>query len=263
MTRTLTLVSMVSTAVLAGQNGSPIAKLTETVGNLLQSMEEEQSLDTQNYKEFFGWCQDTFKERKEGNAQYEAIEAELRAKVKVTEAVNRQLRDEVQQLQAEINEAGTAIKQGSGLRDSEHDDYLREQKGSAGVVEVLNKATQALTSNANRATLLQVAGGIKEIAQKSGMLNAVQRETLEQFTQATLGASSTDAIQNTGEVLSILKDLSSTFEGSIAKAQEQERAALQQYDNLIGLKKNSLLQLQTSMDTKDALLAESEQRIAR
>ncbi len=65
------------------------------------------------------------------------------------------------------------------------------------------------------------------------------------------------------QVTQILSDLTRTFEGSIATAQEQERKALEQYDGLIRLKKTSLLQLQTSKDTKDALLAESEQQIAQ
>lgn len=115
---------------LAAAGSAPVAKIVETFGNLLQSVQEETQKDMSNYKSAFGWCQESFSGRKDGQKQYQAIQNELESKLQVENAVNRQLQDEVLQLKQELSEAETAMKESGGLRKSEHGDYLSEQRNT-------------------------------------------------------------------------------------------------------------------------------------
>ncbi|CAD7943452.1 unnamed protein product [Amoebophrya sp. A25] len=260
-------------ALKGSSNNGAVGKILETLQNLADSMAEENKADAENYRATFQWCQSTFKSRKDAEAEHEAIANELRSKAKVTEAVNRQLKDEVGSLNAEIQDAVAAIEQGSRLRQTEHEDYLREQKGTADSLSMLNRASEALrgrNGQVDRQTLMQVAANVKQIAEASGL--ASEAEKVQLWDAAEFGGRQVDlqqdndqiAIQSTRQsVEAVLKQLTSTFTQSIETAQEQEKHALEEYDSLIRLKKQALLQLQTAKDSKDAALAESEQRIAQ
>ncbi len=137
----------VGPVAVSGAN-SPVSKIVETVANLLQSMQEEADQDGANYKQQFQWCQTTFGAAKQGQEHYSAIDAELRSKLKVSQAQNRQLADEVAQLESEIGEAKQGVDQGASLRGAEHDDYVREQKESANMLQVLSRARDAIQSGA-------------------------------------------------------------------------------------------------------------------
>eukprot|EP00392_Amoebophrya_sp_AT5.2_P011992 g12086.t1 len=274
----------VSTILLTEATTSPVSKIVDTLRNLQKSASEEQTADGNNYRAVFNWCQETFSDRQTGHKQYLSIENELGAKLKVNTAVNRQLKDEVATLQNEMGEAETAIKQGSVLRQSEHEDYLREQKDAATMLGELNRASGALSpgssglagnNKVSKALLLQVAQNVQALAARSsagGGGQLYQSRTgelvskLQDQDSTDYGWAKNSDLGTTNEeqldarsVLEVLRELKTQFEQSLRSAESQERKALEEYDSLIRMKKDVLFQLQTSKDAKDAMLAESEQ----
>ena len=97
---------MVSTvdAARAGAAASPIAKISDTLTNLLQSVEAESAEDVSAYKSVYAWCQKSFEHRKKGQQHFAQVANELATKITVQTAFNRQLKDEIMELEKEIAE---------------------------------------------------------------------------------------------------------------------------------------------------------------
>jgi len=246
------------------RQSQPVTKIIETMQNLLQSVQEEHRSDENNYKASYQWCNAVFNNRKQSEQRYASITSELQSKLNVQQAINKQLKDETDQLAQEIAEARQAVAQGQSLRQNEHGDYLNEQKGFAGMVTVLNKAVNVLSSSSNRNTLMSVTRSLQQIAAQSTVVSDDQRDQLAMFAQRAAEQTDTDdTIQQSQAVMSVLKELMSRFQGNMANGSQQERSSLMQYDGLIKMKKQEYMEFTTTKDTKDALLAESLQKTAQ
>jgi hypothetical protein len=243
---------------------APIMKIVETVQNLVQSLQQEGQQDQTGYKNFYDWCNQVYAGQKNSQERYANLRAELQSKLTVQQAMNKQLKDETTQLEQETAETKQTIQQAAQMRQNEHNDYLVEQKNLANMLSVLNRAVDVLSTSANKATLMSVTQSIQQIASKSPLVSDQQRDQLASFAQqVTSSDSSEDTITQVSSVTQVLKELIETFQTSMSNASEQERQGLEQYDSLIRLKKQSYLQLVTSKDSKDALLAESLQKTAQ
>lgn len=244
---------------------APIMKIVETLQNLLQSVQQEAQQDQNEYKYFYDWCNQVYAGQKTSQERYANLRAELQSKLTVQQAMNKQLKDETTQLEQETAETKQTIQQAASMRQNEHNDYLIEQKNLANMLSVLNRAVDVLATSSNKATLVSVAQSIQQIAAKSPLVSDQQRDSLASFAQmvSSNDGSSDDTIGQVSSVTQVLKELIENFQTSMSKASEQERQGLEQYDSLIRLKKQSYLQLVTSKDSKDALLAESLQRTAQ
>merc|ERR1719375_1155003 len=243
---------------------APIMKIVETLQNLIQSIQQEAQQDQTGYKNYYDWCNQVYSGQKNAQERYSNIRAELQSKLTVQQAMNKQLKDETTQLEQETAETKQTIEQAANMRQNEHNDYLVEQRNLANMLTVLNRAVDVLSSSANKETLVQVTRSIQQIASKSPLVSDAQRDQLASFAQkVSTPDDSEDTIGQVSSVTQVLKELIENFQSSVSKASEQERQGLEQYDGLIRLKKQSYLQLVTSKDAKDALLAESLQRTAQ
>jgi len=242
---------------------APVTKIADTLGNLLQSSNEEGQLDQQSYQAFYNWCQQTYDVRKQALSRYQAIQQELESKFAVHQALNKQLRDETAQLQEESLEAKQAIEQASILRQHEHENYLKEQKNLAGMLQMLNRAVDVLSTSSSRQTLLSVAQSVQQLAAKSSLVSDSQRDQLSLFVQETMNGNDEDTITESASVSQVLKELIGKFQATMSNAGVEEQQADEQFSQLIALKKQSFMTYITAKDAKDATLAESLQRTAQ
>jgi len=247
----------------AAAAAAPITKISDTLGNLLQSSNEEGQLDQQSYQAFYNWCQQTFDVRKQALGRYKAIQQELESKLAVHQALNKQLKDETAQLQEESVEAKQDIEETSILRQHEHDNYLKEQKNIAGMLQMLNRAVDVLSTSSSRQTLLSVAKSVQQLAAKSNLVSDSQRDQLSLFVQETMNGSDEDTITESASVNQVLKELIGKFQSTMSNASLVEKQTDEQFSQLIALKKQSFMAYITSKDAKDATLAESLQRTAQ
>merc|ERR1719482_2657813 len=147
------------------------------------------------------------------------------------------------------------------MRQQEHQDYLKEESNFAQVLQALNRAVDVLSSSTSKQTLLQVTTSLQQLASQSSVVNDAQRDQLQQFAQrAASTVDDDDVITQSSTVTQVLHELIGNFQQSAAGAVEQEKSALDQYDSLIALKKQSFSQV---VSAKDAQLAESLQRTAQ
>eukprot|EP00397_Hematodinium_sp_SG-2012_P005572 GEMP01005592.1.p1 GENE.GEMP01005592.1~~GEMP01005592.1.p1 ORF type:complete len:868 (+),score=212.85 GEMP01005592.1:446-3049(+) len=241
-------------------NTAPVTKIAESLGNLLQSVNEEGQLDQQNYQEFYRWCQQTFEIRKRALNGYKAIEQELQSKLMVQLAMNKQLKDETMQLQQEGAEAKQAMQQAALLRQNEHADYIHEQKNLAGMLQMLNHAVEVLGTSTSPETLVSVGHIVQQLAAKSNLVSDSQRDQLSMFVRRTQNTRGDDTINDAASVNQVLKELINQFQSTMSNASTEEKQADEQFAQLIGLKKQSFTEYVTSKDAKDAISAESLQR---
>lgn len=242
----------------------PVTKILQTLQNVFANVQEEHQTDEQTYKRFYEWCNAVFKDRKADDERAVAAKAELESQLQVQAAQNKQLRDEALQLDEELKGTKETIDQASGMRQQEHQDYLREETEFSQILQVLNRAVDVLRASTSKQTLVQVTRSLQQIASQSTVVSDSQRDQLQQFaSKAQLSSDSDDVITQTSSVLQVMHELISQFQQSAAAAVDQEKSALEQYDNLISLKKQSYSQIVTAKDSKDAMLAESLQRAAQ
>jgi len=265
MARWVTFLCLVAAQnAAAPQPAEPVTKIIETLQNVLGNLQEEHKSDEQTYKKFYDWCQNVFTERKSEHQRYQTGQAETQSKLQVQQAQNKQLKDEAQQLEEELKSTKDAIEQASQMRQQEHQDYLKEESNFAQVLQALNRAVDVLSSSTSKQTLLQVTTSLQQLASQSSVVNDQQRDQLQQFAQrAASTVDDDDVITQSSTVTQVLHELIGNFQQSAAGAVEQEKSALDQYDSLIALKKQSFSQVVSAKDSKDALLAESLQRTAQ
>merc|ERR1719265_3029977 len=238
---------------------TPIVKFSVSILSVSQEAQQDQN----GYKSFYEWCSQVYAGQKNSQERYANLRAELQSKLTVQQAMNKQLKDETTQLEQETGETQQIIQQAGNMRQNEHNDYLVEQRNLANMLSVLNRAVDVLSTSANKQTLMSVTQSIQQIASKSALVSDQQRDQLASFAQQVSSSdNSEDTITQVSSVTQVLKELIETFQSSMSNASEQERQGLEQYDSLIRLKKQSYLQLVTSKDSKDALLAESLQKTA-
>merc|ERR1719265_2606890 len=239
---------------------TPIVKFSVSILSVSQEAQQDQN----GYKSFYEWCSQVYAGQKNSQERYANLRAELQSKLTVQQAMNKQLKDETTQLEQETGETQQIIQQAGNMRQNEHNDYLVEQRNLANMLSVLNRAVDVLSTSANKQTLMSVTQSIQQIASKSALVSDQQRDQLASFAQQVSSSdNSEDTITQVSSVTQVLKELIETFQSSMSNASEQERQGLEQYDSLIRLKKQSYLQLVTSKDSKDALLAESLQKTAQ
>merc|ERR1719265_173584 len=240
---------------------TPIVKFSVSILSVSQEAQQDQN----GYKSFYEWCSQVYAGQKNSQERYANLRAELQSKLTVQQAMNKQLKDETTQLEQETAETKQTIQQAAQMRQNEHNDYLVEQRNMANMLSVLNRAVDVLSTSANKQTLMSVTQSIQQIASKSPLVSDQQRDQLASFVQqvSSQDSSQEDTITQVSGVTQVLKELIENFQSSMSSASEQERQGLEQYDSLIRLKKQSYLQLVTSKDSKDALLAESLQRTAQ
>jgi hypothetical protein len=247
-----------------GQQAEPVTKIVDTLQNVFANLNEEHKSDETTYKKFYDWCQGNFVTRKNEHQRFKTGVSELQSKLQVQQAQNKQLKDEAGQLEEEVKQTKEAIAEATSMRQQEHQDYLREESNFAQVLQSLNRGVDVLQSSTSKQALLQVTNSLQQLASQSAVVTDAQRDQLQQFAQrASQTSDDEDVISQSSSVVQVLHELINNFQQSAAAAVEQEKSALEQYDSLITLKKQSFSQVVSSKDTKDALLAESLQRTAQ
>lgn len=263
-----------------GRHADPIARLVTTLDNLKESMEDEQAQDKKSYKATYNWCQGSFRRRKKRQSRYKEMHEQLASKLSVQKANARQLGDEIRQLEADISESKRALQMAGEMRGGETSAYSTEQRNSAGILTVLNKAVDSLSVSASRDALRGVALDVQKIASSGnggslrGLVSEEQQKTLDSFLQRQQndqsdsddGASQEESVDESAtggtQILQVLKDLISKFENEIAHSQNKETNSLEGYDSILNLKKEAMRKQITAKDVKDSSLAETLEDIA-
>jgi len=149
----------------------PVTKILQTLQNVFANVQEEHQTDEQTYKRFYEWCNAVFKDRKADDERAVAAKAELESQLQVQAAQNKQLRDEALQLDEELKGTKETIDQASGMRQQEHQDYLREETEFSQILQVLNRAVDVLRASTSKQTLVQVTRSLQQIASQSTVVS--------------------------------------------------------------------------------------------
>merc|ERR1719281_1657564 len=122
----LLLLALAAFAPASGIEMNPIQKIISMISDIEKKTIDEGNVAQKEYQKYADWCEDTSK-----NLQYEvktgkATKAELEATIEKMTANIEAADSEIERLSAEIATDEKDLKKATGVREDEHEDFVKE-----------------------------------------------------------------------------------------------------------------------------------------
>jgi len=225
---------------------------------MLQRMQAEVTADGEKqeelYKKFMCYCKTGASTLSESiEASKNKIET-LTAQLKGALAAKEQTSADLKAHQESRSEAKKAMAEATALREKEAAAFNKEETDSNTNLAALSKAIPAI-ENGMKGAFLQTdaANVVRKFAMEKAEIPDAAREELLAFLS---GTEQQGYVPQSGEIVGILKTIKDEMEANLKSATEDENAAIQAYDGLMGAKKKEVATLTAQIETELKRLGE-------
>jgi len=242
--------SACSSALAAGDAGSPIAKILQLLSDIQTKVITEGEAGQKAYAEYAGWCEDRSREiafaQKTGKATIEELQASIGEKAAIISSRTAR----VEELAGSLSGTEADLKAATQVREKEAKDFAVEEKELAQSLDMLHRATAIIEREMKGgASMLQlknadsVVKALKIMVQAS-LLNTADAAKLSAFVQQasssddaeaedTVGAPDAEAYESHSDgILDTLEDLLDKVESQLDELREKETTSLQNFELL-------------------------------
>jgi len=242
--------SACSSALAAGDAGSPIAKILQLLSDIQTKIITEGEAGQKAYAEYAGWCEDRSREiafaQKTGKATIEELQASIGEKAAIIGSRTAR----VEELAGSLSGTEADLKAATQVREKEAKDFAVEEKELAQSVDMLHRATAIIEREMKGgASMLQlknadsVVKALKIMVQAS-LLNTADAAKLSAFVQQasssddaeaedTVGAPDAEAYESHSDgILDTLEDLLDKVESQLDELRKKETTSLQNFELL-------------------------------
>mmetsp|Transcript_171513 Transcript_171513/g.549737 ORF Transcript_171513/g.549737 Transcript_171513/m.549737 type:complete len:689 (+) Transcript_171513:67-2133(+) len=242
--------SACSSALAAGDAGSPIAKILQLLSDIQTKVITEGEAGQKAYAEYAGWCEDRSREiafaQKTGKATIEELQASIGEKAAIISSRTAR----VEELAGSLSGTEADLKAATQVREKEAKDFAVEEKELAQSVDMLHRATAIIEREMKGgASMLQlknadsVVKALKIMVQAS-LLNTADAAQLSAFVQQasssddaeaedTVGAPDAEAYESHSDgILDTLEDLLDKVESQLDELRKKETTSLQNFELL-------------------------------
>ena len=156
-------------AVAAGAKteADPIGQVIDLINGLSAKVQKEGEADQAAYEEYFGWCDDTSKDKfndlKTSNEQKDKLEASIQELTSEAEVCDTKIKELVAAIAANGKDLAAATK----IRNDEEAVFTKDDAELMDVVDTVAKAITKLAAASGSAAFAQIANG-------AGMANTLQ-----------------------------------------------------------------------------------------
>merc|ERR1719343_1646858 len=267
----------------AAAKNRPVSKVITLLKDMLKQLEKEKEMDEEIYDKMACWCETNDKEKSKAISDAEARIKMLEVKIEEDKALSACLNQEIKTHKEEVAAAEKALEEATAIREKEIAEFEAEEKTLLEAISALSAAIEVLSKHhrADEATLLQVPNSrmsevaltLQKVMQQhgerlKGVLSRSQRRAATAFIQAPqdyFDATPTfkqSYAPQSGEIFGILDQMKEEFEKDLKDAQDRETAAQKAYEDLKAAKEEEIAAGKEQIETKTALLAECDERIA-
>jgi len=239
-------------AVAAGAKteADPIGQVIDLINGLSAKVAKEGEADQAAYEEYFGWCDDTSKDKfndlKNSNAQKDKLEASIQELTSESEVCDTKIKELVAAIAANGKDLAAATK----IRNDEEAVFTKDDAELMDVVDTIGRAITKLAAASGSASFAQVANsaGMKNTlsslsliidassvsnTDKTKLMALLQAHQESEDQDSELGAPAAANYESkSGDIVSILEDMKDKAETQLSDLRKAEKTAKFNFDKL-------------------------------
>merc|ERR1719191_2088253 len=217
------VLSFLAGAVEMETGANPIRKIVTLMQNMQKEIEAEGVKEKELFEKFMCFCSSNTGDLGKAEEDAKAKIEEMGAKLKSETAEKSQITQELVDHKADREGAKNDLAESTTLREKEAAEYQALKADSETNIASLKGAIPAIEKGMSGAAFLQLpfARRVHKLVETYDNLDAMDR----QDTLAFLDQSSADFTSNSGQIVSILKQMLDEMEGNLKEATSDEEKA--------------------------------------
>jgi len=234
------------------QSVSPIRRIVNMLILMQGKVEAEGEKTDKLFEKFMCYCKAG--DEKMG-ASIEAAEEKIpqvTSDVKASKELEAQLKKELEGHKADREEAEAAIAKAKGIREKEAKAFAAESGDAKSNIAALGKAIPAIEKGMG-ASFLQTNGAnrLRAIFSADADLSPADRDLVRSFLQGGQGYEPAS-----GEIVGIMKQMKETMEKELVEMQQEEEAAIADFQGLVGANQKVIAGATKAIEAKTARVGE-------
>jgi len=250
----------------ADMKDRPVTKVINLLKDMQVTLQHEQETDEEVYDKLTCWCETNDKTKTKAIEIAEARITGLQSDVEEMTAKSARLNQEIKSLNEEIAKNTEALDKASAIREKELAEFNGEEKDMLQSIQALGNAVVVLGKHHEMPAeaLVSVAAVIRHQMHKH-QLTGEQKSAVTAFLQGSMKqpVAAQSYAPASGQIFGILKQMKETFESNLSTAQKEEMSAREAFAQLKAAKQAEIAAGQTSVDSKTAELADTDEKNAQ
>jgi peptidoglycan hydrolase CwlO-like protein len=207
------------------------------------------------FEKFMCYCKNGKGALESSIAQAKQTNEQLKSSIEETDASLKQMKADLKSAQTDRADAKTAVAKATALREKEAAAFAKESSEFKTNIAAMKKATAAIEKGAGGAFLQTSAASVLKQLSVTMDMSSMDRDMLTSFLTQGQSEESGYAPQS-GQITGILKQMTDTMEADLAKATDEENAAIKDYDGLMAAKTKEINALTKEIESKTARIGE-------
>jgi len=224
---------------------------------MLQSMQKKVAAEGEKEQELFDkfmcYCKNGKGALDASIEQAKQTNEQLKSSIEEADASLKQMKAELKQAQTNRADAKAAVARATALREKEAAEFAKESSELKTNIAATKKATAAIEKGMGGAFLQTSLGSVLKQLSITMDISSFDRETLTAFLTQGSGAGYAPA---SGQITGILKQMSDTMEADLAKATDEENAAVKNFNGLVADKTKEINALTKQVESKTTRIGE-------
>jgi len=256
---------------------SPVQRVVGLLKEMSAQLEAEGKEDEKMYNQMGCWCETNDREKTQAIADAQQREKDLESTIQETAAKAAQNKADVEYLTKQIAEQKASLEEASGIRAKEQGEFRSQEKDMLQSVASLKNAVRVMgsvqLSQIPKASLAQVQELLREPMKKhsqfiTASLSGEQHRMVMSLLQGPASDKVTGLLQNkqhapSSAIFGILKQMKEEFETNIAKASDEEKQGVTEFNGLKAAKTQEIAAAEGLVDSKTVEEAEARETNAQ
>jgi len=255
---TLVIVSALLSPTLAARtkvkfSANPIRRVVNMLQMMQKKVEAQGEKEDELFEKFLCYCKTTQGELGKSIQDANDKIPQLESDIKASEESRAQLQSELAQHKADRTEAQDAVAKATSVREKEAKAFAAESANQKSNIAALGKAIPAIEKGMGSdflqtGTADQIRALVSMSSSTTDLLNSGDRELLSDFLSGSDSQEQEGA--GSGEILGILKQMKEEMEKDLKQMEEDEAAALAEFNALVAAKEKEIAAATKAIEDK-------------
>jgi len=245
-------------------SGNGVAKVVNLLKDMQTQLEKEQEADEDMYDAYSCWCEANNKAKSKAIADAEQRTADLESTIEMLTAKDVQLKTDIEELKNQIAENEKGLAESTELRAKEAGEFHQNEMDTTQAIGNLKAAVVALQKVHGESLSQEVMLQLQAVMNSHGKLGMAPQH--KKIIASLLQESSSDrrsAAPASGAIFGILKQMKEEFETNLVKAQQDEKTAIETFDEMKTAKSEEIAAGNEESGNKATELANANEKNAQ
>merc|ERR1719446_1848589 len=220
-----------------------------------KKVEDEGKKEEDLFNKFMCYCKNGKGALESTIAQAKQTNDQLRSSIEETDAALKQAKADLKTAQSDRADAKAAVDKATALREKEAAAFATESSELKTNIAAMKKATTAIDNGMSGAFLQTATVSVLKRLSVTMDISNMDREMITSFLTQGQGEAS-GYVPASGQISGILKQMTDTMSDSLARATDEENAAVKTFNALVGAKSKEINALTRAIESKTARVGE-------